>query len=277
MIPQPDLRIVPLADIIEHEYNDLQRTLPLIERLKAEGVLKNPPIVAPLAEGDRRFVVLDGANRSTALHHMGYPHILAQVVAYRPPLVTLSTWHHVLTDLDMPAFQANLHALTGAQLTATDLLTARANLARREALAYLLYADGQVVTVQSASRALHAQNATLNALVNCYKSVGALHRTATDDLAENKALHPNLAVLVVFPNYNMAEVLALARDGELLPPGLTRHLIQGRALRINYPLSELAAPDSLEAKNARLQAWVREKAAQRAMRLYAEATFMFDE
>ncbi len=42
--------------------------------------------------------------------------------------------------------------------------------------------------------------------------------------------------------------MALAREGELLLTGLTRHLIQGRALRTNFPLSELS--DTLEAKNA---------------------------
>ena len=61
----PDLRIVPIELLVEHEYNDAQRTTPLAKRLEAEGLLKNPPIVAPL-DDDPRFVVLDGANRTTA-------------------------------------------------------------------------------------------------------------------------------------------------------------------------------------------------------------------
>src|SRR5207253_9396 len=59
----PDLRIVRLDRLVEHEYNDEQRTTPLAQRLKVEGLLKNPPIVAPLEDGDDpRYVVLDGAN-----------------------------------------------------------------------------------------------------------------------------------------------------------------------------------------------------------------------
>src|SRR5688500_12969377 len=88
----PDLRIVPLDLLIDHEYIAAQRTAPLAQRLQAEGLLKNPPIVAPLDldGGDERFVVLDGANRTTALHTLGYPHVLVQVVDYETPFVTLS-------------------------------------------------------------------------------------------------------------------------------------------------------------------------------------------
>ena len=45
--------------------------------------------------------------------------------------------------------------------------------------------------------------------------------------------------------------LLLAQEGELLPTGLTRHLIQGRALRLNYPLGELTS--ELEAKRDHLE------------------------
>src|SRR4051794_14636485 len=94
----PDLRIVLLAQLIEQEFNDEQRTAPLARRLEAEGLLKNPPIVTAL-EDDPRFVVLDGANRTTALQALGYKFCLVQVVKYEDPPVTLTTWHHVITGL----------------------------------------------------------------------------------------------------------------------------------------------------------------------------------
>ena len=76
----PDLRILPIDLLVEHEFNDAQRTEPLARRLETEGVLKNPPVVTPMGDGDSRYVVLDGANRVTALHILGYTHILVQVV-----------------------------------------------------------------------------------------------------------------------------------------------------------------------------------------------------
>ncbi len=276
---KPDLRIIALDQLIEHEYNDAQRTQPLAERLKAEGLLKNPPIVAPLGDREARFVVLDGANRTTALGLLNCPHTLVQVVEYGPPTVTLTTWHHVVTGLPLEEFSDELHALAGLDFQATDLLNARAGLARRDVLAYTIRADGQVFVARTElpRRDLHARNRLLNALVDTYKDRGKLYRATADDLGEALHLYPDLTGLVIFPNYEASEVLALAGEGEWLPTGLTRHLIQGRVLRTNYPLSELFSPDSLEAKNARLRDWLTRKMASKEMRFYGEATFLFDE
>jgi hypothetical protein len=117
----------------------------------------------------------------------------------------------------------------------------------------------------------------LNALVDTYKERGKLHRAMTDSLEEAQRLYSDLTGIVVFPNYDPFEVLALARDGELLPTGLTRHLIQGRVLRVNYPLSELKSNEALEIKNARLQEWLRQKMASKEVRFYGETTYLFDE
>lgn len=279
--PAPDLRILPLNALVEHEYNDAQRTPPLAKRLEAEGLLKNPPIVAPLDDdaNSGRFVVLDGANRTTALLYLGYPHVLAQVVPYEPPQVTQTTWHHVVSGLDLESFTQALITIGGLEFRPIDLLHARAGLSRREYLAYVIRADGVVYAARTEAprRNVHEQNRLLNAMVDTYKLRGKLARAAADNLDEARALYPELTALVIFPNYDSSEVLALARDGELLPTGLTRHLIQGRVLRVNYPLAELKSEDSLDAKNARLQEWLQNKMASKEMRLYSEATFLFDE
>ncbi len=273
----PDLRIVPLDLLVEHEYNDAQRTTPLARRLEAEGLLKNPPIAALLGEGDPRYAVLDGANRTTALMSLGYKHCLVQLVRYEPPHVTLSTWHHLVTGIDLNEFSAELDAIEGLDFRETDLLHARAGLARRDFISYTIRADGNVFAARCDENTIHAKNALLNAMVDTYKEKGGLFRATTDNLEEARRLYPNLTGLVIFPNYEPVEVMALARDGELMPTGLTRHLIQGRALRVNYPLSELKSDDSLEAKNARLAEWLKTKMATKEVRYYAEATYLFDE
>lgn len=275
----PDLRIVPIDLLVEHEFNDVQRTEPLAQRLEAEGVLKNPPVVTPMGDGDPRYVVLDGANRVTALHMLGYSHILVQVVPYELPQVTLTTWYHVIDCVDPKRLTADIAALEGVDLILTDARRARAGLSRREYLMYLLRADEEVFAVRTAEplREVREQNRILNSLVNTYKDRCALHRVMTDSLEEVKQLYPSMAGLVIFPQYDFSEVLELARDGELLPAGLTRHLIHGRALRLNYPLSELKSDEPLEAKNARLKTWLTNKLATKEVRFYGETTFLFDE
>lgn len=275
----PDLQILPIALLVEHEYNDVQRTLPLARRLAAEGLLKNPPIVTPIADDDPRYVVLDGANRTIALTQLDYPHCLCQVVRYEPPTVTLSTWHHLITGIDQNVFADELDAIDGLNFKEIDLLHARAGLARRDLLAYVIRGDGKVFSaaLSKGSGTIHEKNALLNAMVDTYKEAGGLYRASTDNLEDARRLYADLTGLVVFPNYEPSEVMALARDEELLPTGLTRHLIQGRALRLNYPLAELKSEEPLEAKNARLAAWLQQKLATKEVRYYAEATYLFDE
>jgi len=273
----PDLRILPLASLVEHEFNDIQRTQPLAKRLQAEGLLKNPPIVTPL--DSERFVVLDGANRTTALSLLEYPHCLCQVVRYEPPMVTLSTWHHLITGFDSQAFVEGMNAIEGLSFKEIDLLHARAGLARRDFLAYVIQADGKVYAAATtqAANTIHEKNALLNAMVDSYKEKGGLYRASTDNVEEARRLYTNLTGLVIFPNYEPAEVMALARDEELLPTGLTRHLIQGRALRINYPLSILKSDEPVADKNAHLSDWLKQKILAKEVRYYAESTYLFDE
>ncbi len=54
----PDLRIVPGAALLLHEECDSERVERLVGRLGAEGILRNPPVVAAL--DGQGYVVLGG-------------------------------------------------------------------------------------------------------------------------------------------------------------------------------------------------------------------------
>jgi hypothetical protein len=82
---------------------------------------------------------------------------------------------------------------------------------------------------------------------------------------------------VVFRGFGVEEVMAAVAQDRLLPAGLTRFIVSPRALRLNYPLERLAAADSGEVKQRQLEEWVRRRVADRRVRFYAEATFLFDE
>jgi hypothetical protein len=97
-IELPDLRILPVSSLLLHEQHDAQRSEPLAMRLAADGILRNPPIVAPIP-GEPRFAVLDGANRVAALMSLGIPHVVAQVVDYEDEELILDTWYHLVSDL----------------------------------------------------------------------------------------------------------------------------------------------------------------------------------
>jgi hypothetical protein len=272
----PDLRIVPITSLVPHEAHDVQRSEPLTQRILGSGVWLNPPVVAPM--DDERFVILDGANRHHALYTLGYPCILVQVVDYEGGDVQLETWHHVIGDISWFEFLRHLNSVPSLKLARTDLLSARAVLARREALAYAVMDENTGYILDADAQSMSERTLVLNRIVDTYKERGTLNRINTDSLRVARRLYKNAVAIVVFPHYEPAEILVAARDGVHLPPGITRHIIRGRAMRLNYPLEALRENgDSLEAKNARLQAWIQERSGAKRIRYYAEPTFLFDE
>jgi hypothetical protein len=91
-------------------------------------------------------------------------------------------------------------------------------------------------------------------------------------------LYPEAIALVVFPQYQPVDIIAAAKYQAFLPPGISRHIVHGRALRVNYPLDALRDKSaSLKEKNAALRVWMQQKLAHRAIRYYAETTYQFDE
>jgi len=273
----PDLRFVPVEALIPHEQHDPLRSAPLVERLRGQGVLRNPPIVTPLPLDDDRFVVLDGANRATAAAAAGLPHLVVQVVRYGDPGLRLMTWHHALAELSAAEFEQRLRAVPGLTLATAMLGHARAVLARREALALVAFPGGRALTLHGGGE-LPERNAVLNAVVDSYRGRARLHRVANDSLSDAEAEHPEMTALVVFPHFEPAEVLELATGGARLPAGITRHVIPWRALRLNVPLERLAdRAESAEDKNRWLSGWLREKVLQREVRFYQESTVLFDE
>jgi len=272
----PDLRIVRLSDMVPHEEHDAQRSAPLVERIRQAGSWLNPPVVAPMEDG--RFVILDGANRHYALTELGYQYILVQVVDYESDDIQLGTWHHVVSGLDRAEFLRHLQAIQGLTLAETDLLSARAALARREVLAYTVLKDNQAYMLRANAETVGQRTIALLQIVNTYKDVGVLNRINTDKLSMARKLYPDAMAIVVFPHYEPAEIIVAARDGVLLPPGISRHLVRGRAMRLHYPLEAFRDNgESLEQKNAQLQGWVQQRMAEKRVRYYAEPTFLFDE
>jgi hypothetical protein len=275
----PDLRFVAVDALIPHERHDDQRMQPLIRKIREQGVLKNPPIVTPL-EGPAdtpRYVLLDGANRATAAKAAGLPHMVVQVVRYDDPGISLSTWHHALVGFPHDELGLKLSRVAGLEIQPETLPHARAVLARREALAYVVCGDGAVDTLHARGD-LRERNDMLNAVVDSYRSDARFVRVTSDSLSAAQARHPQVTALIVFPHFEPDEVIELATSGARLPAGITRHLVSWRALRLNIPLDRLADDSqSLEVKNAWLREWLDERLVQRQVRFYEEPTVLFDE
>ena len=273
----PDLRFVPVDTLVPHEQHDPHRSGPLAQRFREQGVLRNPPVVTPLPPDDDRYVVLDGANRATAAQAAGFPHVVVQIVRYEDPGVRLTTWHHALSALPIGDLERALGTVPELTCREGTLRHARAVLARREAIAFVALPTGRAIML-SGGVGLHQRNAVLNAVVDAYRARAPFVRVASESLSDAQAEHPEVTALVVFPHFEPAEVLELAGSGARLPAGITRHVIPGRALRVDVPLETLAdTTQTMADKNRWLAEWLRDKIQRRQVRFYQESTVLFDE
>jgi hypothetical protein len=265
--PVPDLRIVLTESLHPHEEYDTQRAEPLIQRLQEEPFMINPPIVAPI--GASQFVILDGANRCHAFSALGYPHILVQVSSYDSGYVQLATWHHIVSGWDSSEFTEKLQNLDDVELVEGQV---------SHAIAHIIFRDGLVTAVCAPVSSTHERNAALRDVVRVYHQQAKLYRTALNEPDDIWPLYESAIAMVVFPRYQPADIIAAARYRAYIPPGISRHIVHGRALRINYPLNSLRdANTTLVEKNETLKRWLQERFARRQIRYYSEATYQFDE
>ena len=264
--PPPNLRIVPLDDLLPHEKGDMQRSKPLIERLRRAEYFTNPPLVAALADG--RFALLDGANRHISLKALGYEHIMVQIADYESDNVELGVWQHIVADWEVQRFLRELEGIEGVDLKEGS---------HANAAAQALLRDGPVYSIHARADSLAQRNATLRRVVESYHGSATLYRTPLTDPAVIWSLFPGGVALVKFPRYQPQDIIDAALQSAYLPPGVSRHIIHGRALNLNYPMARLRSPLPLAAKNEALRIWLRERFARRSVRYYAEATYHFDE
>ena len=276
MIPNlPNLRILPIESMILHEDHDMQRTLPLVEKLRAAGVLRNPPIVMPLNDGSNRYMVLDGANRVTSLHELEFPHIVAQVVEASNPNVNLQTWNHVTWGMNSKTLMASLRKIAGIELVKVH--TDKSLEAPKYKPMQVRFPNGNFYLLKEEPSDLSTHIKTLHSVVNTYKTRATLDRTSQTLIDTFKKVYPDLTALFIFPSFKIKTVLKLASQNIVLPTGITRFTVSPRALHLNYPLHELSSAKPLEYKQEYLRQWIEGRVKKKGVRLYSEATFLFDE
>lgn len=266
--PPPNLRIVSTESVLPHEEHDSQRSIPLIEAIRKASVITNPPIVAQIDNTDQ-YVILDGANRCHSFGALDFPCILVQVVDYNSPFVDLMTWHHVVSEWEIQPFLDTIRKLDDVSIAQDDI---------PNPLATLYMRDGQKIVLSADVATTYDRNALLRQFVRIYQQNAKLHRTVSSSPEEIWRLYPHAIALVNFPAYIPEDIMSAAKYKAFLPPGISRHIIHGRALLVNYPIDALLdETKTIAEKNADLQAWIQMRLANRKVRYYAETTYQFDE
>ena len=252
----------------------MQRTLPLVAKLRAQGILRNPPIVMPLPDGSNRYMVLDGPNRVTSLREMEFPLIVAQVAQSDDKNVVLQTWNHVVWGMEAQRLIKAVRKVKAIHLKKID---PQKSFDPPETIpAQIRLPDGSIYLAYTPVELIDKVNA-IHGIVDSYKESASLDRTSQILVEAFKSTYSDLTALIIFPRFDIPSILYLAGQGCMLPTGITRFTVSPRALHLNYPLHELSSGKPIEYKAAYLQHWIEERLKRKSIRHYVEQTFLFDE
>ena len=117
----------------------------------------------------------------------------------------------------------------------------------------------------------------LSDIVGTYRGKADIYRASNDIWEIQKPYYPEITALLIFTTLRPEDIIAAALGEQKIPSGITRHIIQARALNINFPVGILMAGWSLAEKRQWLHEWLMERMAANAIRFYAESTFSFNE
>lgn len=266
----PKLALVPLEHCVLHESVEPERVARLVDRLTADDLLRNPPIVARY-ERNERMMVLDGATRTTALRQLGLLAAPVQLIDYADKQIELQTWAHLLQHVRLEPLLQSLRGIQGLHVHPAHFDDPDEP---EEALCSLQTPGGEIWALQGGEN-LTDEARLLGAVFHCYIQYARVQRVAQDDQLDPARLPGNTA-LMTFVRYSKRELLSLTQAGGVLPAGITRHIIPGRVLRLNVPLAELRN-GTLATQQQWFDAWVNERIAGGHARLYSEPTWLFDE
>ena len=267
----PTLDILPAENICLHEHHDPQRTRPLLERIKSSRILYNPPVVIPVGEDGSRFMVLDGANRVTAMKEMGLPHLLVQIVDANSPGLSLQTWNHVIWNIEPEFLLKEIESIKGILLESNSQPAFTPH-----SLGMLELPDYRRFSLVTTLPSLRSE--VITGLVRMYSNMAHFDRTMIEEIEGMNGYYEKLAGLIIYPQFKISEVIQFCQEKYLLPAGITRFIVSPRALRVNYPLDKLAnSRQSLEEKRQDLHRYIQGRMEKKGVRIYTETTVLYDE
>ncbi|MEM7538655.1 MAG: NAD(P)-dependent oxidoreductase [Chloroflexota bacterium] len=298
------LRVVRTESVFPHERYNALRVQRLSRQLQADNLLANPPLVAQVKDSSQeKYIVLDGATRSTAFKQLNYPHLVVQIVDMEREQATLDTWYHAVRGPNVDEFFRLVHSIPDLHITEMPVSQLPEAMAQKKALCYFITAStpstqredkhGYLVEFHANGAQKDIENdiedsntidssgyhqlQPLADFVERYGEWGDVERTVATDVEELQSVYDDLVALVIFPAFQPDMVIDIANKGYMMPAGVTRFVIQNRVLRLNAPLDILANDQSLKAKRDWFDQLIQEKLSGRQVRYYEESVILLDE
>lgn len=266
----PELHMVALDEIVLHEDPDMERVTRLVDRFSADGVLKNPPVVG--RSKGHRHIVLDGANRVTALRKLDYSHVLVQELELFDSGLQLESWHHAIESIPQNELLSHAASVEDVSLVEGE----DPHISDPSVLARFRFPNERSVTLVGSEELLERVR-QLRGITRVYHSFSNFDRVSYSGMEHLVRNYRSFTGLISFRRFLLEDLQNITDQDERVPSGITRILLPKRALRFNIQLELLRAGLSLEEKERWLQQTILEKVAEKSIRFYREPTFFFDE
>lgn len=270
------IEVILIKDILVHEELDPSNSKELINFLKKSQTLSNPIIVASL--GGKKYLQLDGMNRIHSFKTLGIKTITAQIVDYNDQeKIELSSWLHILKG-DIKEFLNFIKKDKSLIVSQGKMDQVGHRYIKEKDFGRLcsIVTDKKEVFFISTGGNFSEKIKRMNYLVSFYKnnlSRGALPYTLNhDSIKKFFKQYSDDNIIVIFPTFTPQQIIESAKSGVLLPTGITRHLVKGRVLNIDLPLSLFNNKKSPKEQNEEQDKILLKKRS----RLYEEATVNFE-
>jgi hypothetical protein len=266
-----ELRLMSSSEILLHEECEDNRYGRLVERFNEEKVLYNPLIVGRVED---RYMLIDGANRFQALREIGCKAILAQIVDYGSPDVSLRSWFHFVNELTTPELETYLKS-NNIEYDKWD------GILPLEKLNHIgVISNGSRMMKIIFPEELPKMLNSLSKFNRFYESEYTYTRIDSDtDISSGNVseLSPEEGILIVYPDFKKEDIIKISRLKQKLPAGISRHLIPNRVLHIKILIEALRSDENLDKRNEELQKHIQYKIDTKKVRLYREPLLIFDE
>jgi len=270
----PELEIMPIDQIVFHEEPDNERSSSLKNFIQKDGKLKNPPMVA-YYENSAHYILLDGANRVTALKELNIQDIIVQKVDLFDPDLQFLHWHHAVEKFQKEEFLEKLRAIQGAVIEKYPMITV-SHEENSHYLCQVQFSDETTFRV-FADGSLFDRVRKMNQVTDIYHGFKTMDRVSYTNLEHLKQHYPDFCAVVCFQKITKEELVRVVKNKMKLPSGVTRIILPKRALRLNVPLDILRFQAPVAEKNHWLQQRINLQVKDKSIRFYYEPTFMFDE
>lgn len=270
---EPDLRLISFKNIQFQEESDPKRIEKLVSAFTKSGQLKDPPIVAKGL--GKKLLQIDGTTRISALKKLGCSHIVCQVVDYKDTSqVFIKSWVHV-SKVKKDSFIRRIKKIKGVKTENFRLGLGLTLTGHPLAIASIIFRDGKGLSVIGNSNLVKRVRLIRKVVDQYSQLIKRDHEVSIEGMTQLKdffARHKDKNVALFFPTFSTQEIFSLMQKGITLPAGITRHIIKGRTLRINYPVEMLKKGISLVNKTKYFNKFLSEL----DFRFYEESTYMVE-